>query len=84
MDVKVAVLAAKKHLQNVFDGEGIKPPSLEEVWLDQRKHEWCVTLAIRRPGGTFAGLNLAEYKTVRLRDSDGSLVSIRSRELSGT
>lgn len=83
MDVKQAVQAAKKHLLNVFEAEISEPPSLEEVWQDARKKEWCVTLGIRRGTAPLAGLNLPEYKTVRIKLDDGSLVSIRSREFSG-
>ena len=83
MDVKQAIQAAKKHLLNVFEAEISQPPSLEEVWQDAKKKEWCVTFGIRRGAAPLAGLNFPEYKTVRVRSDDGSLVSIRSRELSG-
>ena len=83
MDVKQVVQVAKQHLLSVFGAEIEHPPSLEEVWLDAKKHEWCVTLGIRRGSSPLAGLNLPEYKTVRVKDSDGSLVSIRRREFAG-
>ena len=83
MDVKQAVEQAKRLFMNVFGSEISEPPSLEEVWFDDRgdKKQWCVTLGVRRASSPFAGLNLPEYKTVRVRDVDGELVAIRNREI---
>lgn len=79
MDVKQAVEAAKQHLINVFGGELGQPPTLEEVWIDSRNGEWCVTFGLRRGLSPVAGLNFPEYKTVRISPIDGSLVSILNR-----
>lgn len=82
MEVKQAVQVAKSHLVNLFGSEITEAPSLEEVWLDIKKHHWCVTFGIRRGSSPLAGLNLSEYKTVRINDDDGTLISIRNREFS--
>ena len=82
MDVKRAVEVAKAHVMNVLGAELSDVPTTEEVWFDSKKAEWCVTLGILRGISPIAGLRLPEYKTVRLNKTDGSLVSIRSRELS--
>ena len=81
MDVKQAVEVAKQQIRNIFGAEIVLPPSLEEVWLDKPKSEWCVTLGIQRGLSPLAGLNLPEYKTVRISAVDGGLISIRNREI---
>ncbi len=82
MDVKKAVEAAKAHVMNVLGAELSDVPTTQEVWFDSKKREWCITLGILRGTSPVAGLRLPEYKTVRLKETDGSLVSIRSREYS--
>ena len=49
MDAKVAIALAKQHISEVFADELTSPPTLEEIWFDERKQEWFVTLGIRRP-----------------------------------
>ena len=83
MNVNQAVAAAKQHILIVFGAELAHPPTLEEVWHDAKKHQWCVTLGIRRDASPLAGLNFPEYKTVRIKDDDGSFVAIKNREFSG-
>ena len=34
MEAKEAVAAAKKHLVEIFEGEAIEPPTLEEIWFE--------------------------------------------------
>lgn len=82
MDIKNAVEVAKQHLLTVFGSEIESTPTLEEVWHDAKKKQWCVTLGIRRGASPLAGLNLPEFKTIRLDDQDGHLVSIRRQEYS--
>ena len=82
MDVKKAVEVAKAHVINILGAELSDAPTTEEVWFDSKKGEWCITLGILRGMSPIAGLKLPEYKTVRLNKTDGSLVSIRSREFS--
>ena len=38
MEVKQAVAAAKLFLVEVMGDEPIDPPTLEEVWLEDKKH----------------------------------------------
>jgi hypothetical protein len=82
VDIKKAVEIAKQHALMVFESEIDHAPTLEEVWHDARKKQWCVTLGIRRGASPLAGLNLPEFKTVRIDDKDGDLVSIKNREFS--
>ena len=82
MDVKKAVEVAKAHILNVLGAELSDVPTTEEVWFDSKKREWCITLGILRGTSPVAGLRFPEYKTVRLKEQDGSFVSIRSREYS--
>ena len=82
MDMAQVVETAKHHLLQVLGDELIEQPSTEEVWLDRKKAEWCVTLGIIRRTSPVAGLKLTEYKTVRMTHADCELVSIRNREFS--
>ena len=49
MDAKQAIALAKRHLTDLFAEELTSPPTLEEIWLDEAKNEWSVTLGVRRP-----------------------------------
>lgn len=85
MDVKEAVATAKKYFAEVFEGEG-SPPTLEEVWFDSEKGEWCITMGVLRQAPSskiFDPLgreNSTHYKTVRISDETGQPISIRNRE----
>ncbi len=87
MEVKQAVAAAKLFLVEVMGDEPIDPPTLEEVWLEDKKTLWRVTLGVRRklPPESAAGRlglsQLPDYKTVTISNRDGKLVSIRNRLL---
>ena len=81
MDVKEAVHLARKYFAEIFMDEAARA-TLEEVWFDDRQKHWCITLGLRRApqynlGGLVAGI---DYKTVRLQDADGHLISIRNRQ----
>lgn len=82
MEPKAAVAAAKAHFQQAFE----ENPTLEEIWFEEPKDGgiWCVTLGIReRTQISPLGLQSREakdYKVVRIRDKDGSLVSIKNRD----
>lgn len=84
MDIKQVVEVAKAHLIDVLGGElpASEPPTLEEIWFDAKRKNWCVTLGIVRRTSPVAGLRLPEYKTVRITEDEGKLVSIRNREFS--
>lgn len=83
MEPKEAVAAAKAHFQAAFD----ESPTLEEIWTEDWKDGvvWCVTFGIRPRTQPLSPLNLQyretkDYKVVRVRDTDGSLVSIKNRD----
>jgi len=86
MDVKQAVATAKAHFNIVFADEEIGDPTLEEVWFDERRKVWCVTIGIRRdvPSRSllepFTRQSQIYYKTVRISDKDGKPLSIRNRD----
>ncbi len=87
MDVKEAVKAAKVYAAPLFEGEDLR---LEEVWFDEEENQWCVTIGLLRseppskldfvfdskPKPYFR----MHYKTVRIDDEDGKIVSLRNHE----
>ena len=85
MDAKQAVATAKTHLLEIFADEMLSAPRLEEIWLDESEHVWCITFGFfRKPDsaltsmtGTFSSF---EYKVVRVDDATGQSRSIRNRE----
>ncbi len=89
MDVKEAVAAAKSYIGDIFAEENINNLGLEEVWLDEQKGEWCVTVGFARPWDknptNFAAafqtaLNpRRSYKMVRISDKTGAIVSLANR-----
>jgi hypothetical protein len=89
IDVKQAIAAAKQHAELIFKGEDLGSPSLEEVWFDDRSHEWCVTVGLRsgplaiatsRNFGRSAQEHLV-YKTVRLDAETGDPKSVKIRDV---
>ena len=91
MDAKNAIAVAKQHVADVFGDELTSPPTLEEIWFDERKKQWFVTLGVRRSSNhvekdflrdPLGGRNrvLPDYKVLRIADKDGSIVSMQIRE----
>lgn len=84
MTPKEAVSKAKDYFLDIIGEE----PTLEEIWFDDSAGNWCVTFGLRRrspgaPGTLMGTVNFKEvidYKVVRLRETDGSFVSILNRE----
>lgn len=85
MSPKEAVARAKAVFLEIVGEE----PTLEEIWFEEGKKTWCVTFGIRRrtlkaPGDVLgwsqALKEAVDYKVVRIRDKDGSFVSILNRE----
>jgi hypothetical protein len=86
MDVKEAVIIAKAHAADVFEDETIR---IEEVWFDDSKAEWCVTIGLQRPepapgrdliwGRQSAGTR-THYKTVRINDASKEIKSVRNHD----
>ena len=79
MQVKTAVQKAIAHAKDMFADEHV---TLEEVWYDEPAKGWCVTVGLARQDGSplLGGRTRYHYKTVRLSDDTGDVVSIRNRE----
>ena len=84
MDVKEAVRAAMDHAAIVFEGETIR---LEEVWFEDDRGEWCVTVGLQRrePSSVPDAFHSRQvtrmhYKTIRIDDKSGSIRSVRNHD----
>lgn len=90
MNVKEAVGAAKRHIQELFADEAITNLGLEEVEFDEASDEWRITIGFSRPWDAIGGLaGLASspnprrsYKIVRISDGTGNVVAVKNREIS--
>ena len=88
MDVKEAVQAARTHISDLFDGEGITNVGLEEVEFDMGGEAWNITIGFSRVWerqgelGARLGLKAARsYKVVRIDNESGAIRSVRDRVL---
>ncbi len=89
MNVKEAVIQAKKEIINLFADENLTNIGLEEVELDDKANEWRVTIGFSRPWdtpkNTFAALADSSpkrsYKLVRISNATNEAISIRNREV---
>ena len=88
MDVKEAVQAARKHISDLFDSEGITNIGLEEVEFDMSGEAWNITIGFSRAWerqgelGARLGLKAARsYKVVRIDNDSGEIRSVRDRVL---
>ena len=92
IEAKQAIIAAKSHVASLFDDEMKTPPTLEEIWLDEKDDAWCVTLGVRRPSNHIdsgfrdvltgaPGRVVPDYKVVRISRKTGHILSVRNREL---
>lgn len=88
MDAKEAIVKAKNYFVDMFAEEGITNIGLEEVRRENQDDNWLITLGFswawdaKSSIAALAGrpVNLPRfYKTVRIKDADGSLVSITNR-----
>ena len=87
MDVKKAVDIAKSYIIDLFKDEELSNLGLEEVELDET-NEWYVTLGFSRPWdkpntavAVLAGGTHRSYKTVRISDQSGAVLSVKTREV---
>lgn len=85
MDVKEAVQVAKDYVIELFGEEGIVDVGLEEIDFDQLDN-WVVTIGFSRPwnrniGSVLGGQASRSYKTVRIQDGDGRVLSVKDRAL---
>ena len=85
MDVKEAVQQARQYAQSVFEGETVR---LEEIWYDDDRKEWCVTIGLQRsePASGFDMVaakrpsTRMHYKIVRIDDETRAIKSVRNHD----
>ena len=89
MDVRDAVKSAKQYVTQMFDDEPIYNVGLEEIEFDPAQGIWAITIGFarewRETGSIMRALTSPNrtFKVVRNCDSDGTVQSIRHREISG-
>lgn len=89
-----AVAVAKAYLAETFEAEGISRLALEEIDFDPDEGTWNITLGFLREAEQglavppfLRSLAMHEgavpriYRVVKVRDADGSVASIKIREL---
>jgi hypothetical protein len=90
MQVKDAVRQAKSYLSELLSDEGLTNLGLEEIEFDEANSVWNVTLGFSRPWNstrgplsTISGEPPARraYRVLRVRDSDGEVVSVKKRDV---
>lgn len=90
MEVKDAVKAAKAYISDLLAEEGMINLGLEEIEYDDSQSVWDVTLGFSRPWNTLRGplstitgesSSRRAYRVVRVRDSDGRVLSVKKREI---
>lgn len=89
MEVREAVAAAKKYVQELFAQENISNLGLEEIEFNEAAGVWSITVGFSRPWETpqNALAVLARqlqppraYKIVRICDETQRLLSVKNRE----
>jgi hypothetical protein len=90
MEVKEAVAAAKRYIQELFADEDIADVGLEEVEFDNARNVWNITTGFSRvrepadapPFGNFLmpKRRVRSYKIVRISDRSGKILSVKNRE----
>ncbi|PSJ57522.1 hypothetical protein [Kumtagia ephedrae] len=82
MEAKEAVKAAKRYVIDLLADEQVSNLGLEEIELSGKV--WNITLGFSRPwdqGTVFPPRDTKrDYRVVRLRDSDGEILSIKRLE----
>lgn len=90
MDVSDAVQVAISDTKKLFESEGLSNLGLEEVAFDDTSEEWIVTVGFSRPwdypstGALASALGTQmvrperSFKIVRVKDSDGKVVSVKN------
>ena len=92
MNVSDAVQVAISDTKKLFESESLSNLGLEEVAFDDASEEWIVTVGFSRPWdypktntGAFAaalGTQMVRpersFKIVRVKDSDGKVVSVKN------
>ena len=89
MTAKEAIHAAKEHIRDLFQDEGIAQVGLEELNFRDAPRAWDVTIGFTRrlpsPDGALSGIAAAlgtsserVYKVVRISE-DGEILSLKHR-----
>ena len=88
MNAREAIEVARKHFVEIFADEEITEVGLEEVEFERDDSVWSITIGFRRPwqhlakpGAFRLSPPVRTYKIVKVRDADGTLVTIRHREV---
>jgi hypothetical protein len=93
MEVKEAILIAKRYISEIYAEEHVSNLGLEEVEYEPESENWLVTVAFSRPWNTprtpadqaLEGLGITSgrlkrsYKTLVI-SPDGKVLSMKSRE----
>lgn len=89
MDVKSAVLVAKKYVAELYNDENISNLGLEEVKYHPGAKQWRITLGFSRPWDYPTNLlapqwrgrpDVRSFKAVVVDDGSGVVLSIENRE----
>jgi hypothetical protein len=88
MDVKEAVTAAIRSVQNLYSGQDIRDVLLEEVERSTDANRWLVTLSFARPADVAPSIRdvlggpdyVRLYKVAELNASTGELISLKMRQ----
>ena len=88
MNVSDAVQVAISDTKKLFESENLSNLGLEEVAFDDSSEEWIITVGFSRPWdyqntGTLASALAPQkpnrsFKIVRVKDSDGRVVSVKN------
>ena len=82
---KEAVALAKAYVSELYEGEAIDTPELEEVWYESKLKTWLVALGIRHratigsPAQKLGILPAADHKIVRVSAVERRALSMRDR-----
>lgn len=84
MKAKEAVQAAKDHVLDLFEGEGVTAIGLEEIEVEGSY--WKITIGFARPwdksiSTVLGGQGGRSYKVVRVSNKDGQILSVKDRVL---
>ena len=93
MDVKEAARVAKATVASLFEDQQISNILLEEVDFEELPDTWSITVGFFRQGevdsrsivGPISPLigRRRSFKVVRIRDSDGKVLSVKHRSVIG-
>ena len=84
LDVREAVETAKECVNELFAGENIGSPRLEEVAFDEMGQVWKVTVSFQRPSILGALADHRTFKVVQINDRTGYIVSVTHRSLNSS